>query len=88
MKLKIALVETEGTPFALAVVSEAVLDDPAASTERQNFYEQRVFRDLPVVLVGENFLAAPRFYGPKELADFMRGVQMDMIEWTELDFPA
>ena len=87
MKRKIALVQTEGTPFALAVVSEATLDDPAEAVEQQQLYEQRVFRDLPVVLVGENFLTSPRFFGPKELADFMGGVQMDMIEWTEIDLP-
>ena len=87
MKVQIALVQTEGTPFALAVVSEALLDDPNRRDETLRFYEERVFRDLPVVLVSDNFLLLPRFYGTKEFAEFMEGVQMDMIEWTTLDLP-
>jgi hypothetical protein len=87
MKLKIALVETEGTQFGLAVVSEATLDNPHYQEKVHAYYARRIFRDLPVVLVGENFLSAPRFFGPKELSDFMEGVRMEMIEWTELDLP-
>ena len=87
MKLKIALVETEGTPFALAVVREDVLDSETEREAAREFYEGKIFRDLPVVLVGENYLTAPRFYGEKELSKFMQGVKMEMIEWTELDYP-
>lgn len=87
MKLKIALVEMEGTQFGLAVVSEGILDDPVKKADTHRFFEQRVFRDLPVVLVGEDFLTAPRFYGPEELSEFMKGVQMEMIEWADLDLP-
>jgi hypothetical protein len=87
MKLRIALVQMEGVEFALVVVSEENLDRPEEKLKLHQYFEQRVFRDLPVVLVGENYLTAPRFYGLPELTEFMEGVRMEMIEWTDLEFP-
>lgn len=87
MQIELALVELEGTPFGLVLVAEAVLDSPSKSDQAQALYEGRIFRNLPVVLVGENFLETPRFYGRADLTEIMEGVQMDRIEWTTLEVP-
>jgi hypothetical protein len=87
MRLQIALVSAEGVTFGLVVVPEDLLDDPAGRDRSRLHFEAKLFRGVPVVLVGEDFREAPRFYGPAELTEFMQGVQMDMIEWTRVDLP-
>ena len=87
MKVQLALVETEGVPFALVVVDEDLLDDPVERERNRVFFEDKVFRDLPVVMVSDPGQDEPRFYGRKDLSEFMKGVRMEAIEWTWLDLP-
>jgi hypothetical protein len=87
MKLQIALVSAEGETFGLVVVPEDLLDDPAGRDRSRLHFEAKLFRDIPVVLVGDDYGESPRFYGPVELTEFMLGVPMDMIEWTWMDLP-
>lgn len=87
MKAQIALVSMDEKQFALIVVGEDVLEDPETRTREHRFYEERVFRDMPVVLVNEDFVAAPSFYGPEELVDILEGVRLEEIEWTWVDLP-
>ena len=87
MKLQFALVEMEGVPFGLVVVDQAILDDPARSQDQLRHLEGRVFRDLPVVMVGGDYARAPRFHGRPDLTSVMRDVEIDKIEWTWVDLP-
>jgi hypothetical protein len=87
MKLQIALVSAEGETFGLVVVSEDLLDNAEGRDRNRLYFEAELFREVPVVLVGEDYLESPRFYGPVELTEFMQGVQMSMIEWTWIDLP-
>ena len=86
MKLHLALVEFEGVPFGLVRVGDDLFDDPARRDESLAFYEARVFRDLPVVMVGAEF-PAPRLHGRDDLVALMKDVEMAQIEWSAIDFP-
>jgi hypothetical protein len=87
MKAQIALVSLEERVFALVVVNDDVLDDPELRDRDHQFYEQRVFRDVPVVLVNEDYSDAPSFFGPPHLTDILEQIQMDQVEWSWLDLP-
>jgi hypothetical protein len=87
MKLRLAIVQRDGVQMGLAVEEEKILSDPSERESRLRFYETRIFRDLPVALVGEDFLKSPQFYARGEWAEMLDGVELEGIEWTTVDLP-
>ncbi|MFN2459896.1 MAG: hypothetical protein ABR591_04315 [Candidatus Velthaea sp.] len=82
MTLDGAVLSEQGMTFALATVPLAMLKDQMEAHELLASLQQRVFPDLPVVLMTREWSGMPRYYGDAECSRVMHGVHVSRIAWS------
>jgi hypothetical protein len=82
MKFQGAVIEEQGTTFAIAIVKRSVLDTPSRRAEAHRVFAD-LFNGLPVVLMAQDSRGSPTYWGRRDLSRFMANVPLDAVPWRE-----
>ncbi len=82
MKLQGAVIREQGITFAIACVKSQVLDNSSMANEAiSSLYP--VFGGIPVVLMTQDPYGRAKYYGRRDIAQFMANVPLRAIPWQE-----
>lgn len=77
-----ALVTEQGVTFAIVVVKQHVIQNSVTAQRTQAAFTPR-FPGVPIILMAQNYLGEPTYYGRRDLVDFLAHVPMECIPWRE-----
>ncbi len=77
-----ALVEWQGVRFAVVAVKEYVIHN-SLEADKIILAFQSVFPGVPIVLMAQDSLGNPHYYGRADLARFLSEIPMSAIPWKE-----
>ena len=85
MKLKAAVILEQGVTFAVVAVSSNVTRYTSrAIGVRMEL--QKVFRNMPIILMSLDNNRQPHFYGRRDIVEFLNSIRLDQIPWRTYDF--
>ena len=74
-----AVIKEQGVTFAITVVKPNVLNSPNREKIQARF--SSVFDGLPTVLMAQDFNGVPKYYGRKDIVNFLASINMNQIPW-------
>lgn len=80
-----AVVNEQNVTFAVVVVKQHVVDN-GAEANRAIVSFSPVFPGLPVVLMGQDSFGRPKFYGRRDIVNFLAHVPLQAIPWRKYEF--
>lgn len=81
MQVTGAVIREQGLTFAVVVVKPHVLNSTQEAQSAINGFTP-IFR-TPVVLMAQDGSGCPRYYGRKDIAEFMSRVPLQAIPWKQ-----
>ncbi len=81
MQVTGAVIREQGITFAVVVVKPHVIHD--AQQAQSAIAEFTPIFQAPVVLMAQESGGRPRYYGRKDIAQFMSGVPLQAIPWKK-----
>jgi hypothetical protein len=82
MKLQGAVIKEQGITFAIACVKPEVVDNSNMANEAiSSLYP--IFGRIPVILMAQNSNGQAKYYGRRDIAQFMSNVPFRAIPWRE-----
>lgn len=82
MRLQGAVIREQGVTFAIACVKPQVIDNSNQANETiSSLYP--VFGGIPVVLMTQDSRGRAKYYGRRDIAQFMANVPLRAIPWRE-----
>jgi hypothetical protein len=82
MKFQGAVIKQQGVTFAVVIVKQQVLDNPA-DAQRAIASFTPVFPGVPVVLMAQDMRGTPTYYGNSNIVNFLASVPLQAIPWKE-----
>ncbi len=82
MKIHGALIKEQGLTFAIVVVKKSVVDNQFQAKKAIQSY-QPVFPGIPVNLMAQDSSGRPKYYGRKDIVNFLANIPMESIPWKE-----
>jgi len=82
MQFEAAVMNAEGTTFAVVIVKPDVISNSHEANSVIAAIE-KVLEGKPVVLMAQNPNGAPTYYGRDDIAGFMTTVPVDSIPWQK-----
>jgi hypothetical protein len=79
-----AVVKEQNVTFAVVVVKQHVVDN-SAEASRTIVSFRPVFPGLPVVLMGQDSFGRPKFYGRRDIVNFLSHVPLQAILWRKYE---
>ena len=82
MQIQGAVIREQGISFAIVIVKKHVVDN---STEARESIEafQPLFPGLPIVLMAQDSMGVPTYFGRPDIARFMASVPISAVPWKE-----
>lgn len=80
MQIDGALVREQGVTFAVVAVKKHVVDDRTQALSAARGFAQ-VFHNVPIVLMGQDSLGRPTFFGRQDIVRFLSGVSIHRLPW-------
>lgn len=80
-----AVIKEQGVTFAVVVVNQATTQSTHDADEALSNFG-RVFPGMPVVLMSQSSRGIPRFYGRKDIVNFLANVTINRIPWKRYSF--
>lgn len=80
-----AAIKEQGIAFAIVIVKPHILDF-AGDREAMAAQLKPLFPGLPIVLMAQDGLANPRWWGPPKIVELLQGVAVAQIPWKEYTF--
>lgn len=77
-----AIVKEQGVTFGIVVVQESAIRVSSAAQELIGGL-QAVMGVVPVVLMAQDFRGAPKYYGRKDVVDFLARIDFRRIPWKK-----
>ena len=75
-----AVIKEQGVTFAIAIVKRHVLQSSSKANETIRAL-QPVFPGIPMVLMAQDSLGIPTYYGRKDIAKLMANVPLEAVPW-------
>jgi hypothetical protein len=82
MRFQGAVIREQGQTFAVVVVQRHVVDNRSTAIDAISGF-QPVFPGVPVVLVAQDELGRPTYYGRQDISRFLANVPVRAIPWRE-----
>lgn len=82
MKFQGAVVNAEGTTFAIIVVRPATLQSAELRQEAIRRYNP-IFPGVPIILMAQDPRGRARWYGRPELVSFLSTLKLHQIPWKQ-----
>lgn len=76
-----AVIREQGLTFAIAIVKPSVIANRAEASRVINDFQQRVFGNMPVVLMAQDGFGTPTYLGRDDIVNFLASVPLDAIPW-------
>lgn len=86
VKFQAAMIEEQGTKFAIVAVQWPVLADKA-SIEKIITAVSPAFPAIPIILMAINTQGVPIFYGRQDIVNFLTQIPVDRIPWKVFEAP-
>ena len=85
MEFQGAVMTEQGLKFAVVIVQEIILiDKNKADSTIKSF--KPVFPGMPVILMAQDPLGNPSYYGRKDISEFLSGQDVDDIPWKNYSY--
>ena len=85
MKVQAAVVKEQGIIFAVVVVQPHVLSSNGEA-ERVRAGCIPLFPGMPIVLMAQDPGGRPRYWGRRDIVNFLANVYMEALPWKEFTF--
>jgi hypothetical protein len=82
MRFQGAVIKEQGITFAVVVVKKHVVDNRFEANRAVNSFSP-VFPGIPVVLMAQDSMGTPTYFGRKDIANFMANVPLHAVPWKE-----
>lgn len=85
IKIQGAVIKEQGQIFAIVIVNSFILD---SHTERQKMANslQPLFPRKPIVLMARDSNGIPKYWGRKDIVNFLTDIDISRIPWKEYTF--
>ena len=80
IKVQGAVIIEQGVTFAIIVVKPHVTQYTAHAVSLRSEIAP-FFRNMPIVLMSQDRTGKPRYYGRKDIVDFLKTVKIEQIPW-------
>ena len=80
MELHGAVILEQGVTFAIVSVKPMVTQYTARATAFRREISH-FFPNMPIILMSQNEKGEPRYYGRKDIVDFLKSIRVDQIPW-------
>ena len=85
MMMQAAVVKEQGVTFAVVAVRQEVTNYTYRAVRmRQEL--QRVFKNMPIILMSMDSNGQPHYYGRRDIVNFLKSIQVTQIPWREFTF--
>jgi hypothetical protein len=82
MKFQGAVIKEQGVTFAIIIVKRQIIQcTNKANDTILNF--RPLFSRIPIVLMAQDVVGKPSFYGRKDIVNFLSKVHIGRIPWKE-----
>ncbi|MDO5836097.1 MAG: hypothetical protein Q4P17_06275 [Methanobacterium sp.] len=81
-KFQGALIREQGVEFAIVIVKMHALNSNSRAQETIVAF-QRFFPGKPVILMAQDSRGIPKFYGRRDIVNFMANVPIEAVQWQE-----
>ena len=82
MTIEGAVIIEQGVTFALIHVDPSVTTYTVKSTQTRRAL-MRFFPGMPIILMSLTPAGEPRYYGRKEIVEFLTGIRLNQIPWKQ-----
>jgi hypothetical protein len=84
MTIEGAVVREQGVTFAIAIVKPHVLNTTIQANQALGSFG-RVFPGMPVVLMAQDLSGRPKYYGRRDIVNFLANVPIHAIPWKRYE---
>ena len=83
--MQAAVVKEQGITFAVVAVRQEVTNYTYRAVRmRQEL--QRVFKNMPIILMSMDSNGQPHYYGRRDIVNFLKSVKVSQIPWRQFTF--
>lgn len=82
MQIQGAVIQEQGVTFAIVIVKKHVVDNSIDAREAVGAF-QPLFPGLPIVLMAQDSMGVPTYFGRSDIAAFMANVPISAVPWKE-----
>ena len=82
MKIQGAVIIEQGVTFAIVVVNRTVTNYTSRALRVRQYLTQ-FFPNMPIILMSQDSIGTPHYYGRKDIVQFLNSVRLDQIPWKE-----
>lgn len=84
MTIEGAVICEQGVTFAIAIVKSHVLNTTFQANEALGSF-RHVFPGMPVVLMAQDLSGRPKYYGCRDIVNFLANVPLHAIPWKRYE---
>ena len=85
MMMQAAVVKEQGVTFAVVAVRQEVTNYTYRAVRmRQEL--QRVFKNMPIILMSMDANGQPHYYGRRDIVNFLKSIKVSQIPWRQFTF--
>ncbi len=77
-----AVVKEQNVTFAIVVVKHHVVENNLEAQRAISEFSP-IFKGLPVVLMGQDAVGCPKYFGRRDIVDFLLRVPVQAIPWKK-----
>jgi hypothetical protein len=85
MKIQGAVIKEQGVTFAILIVKSHVLTSHS-DREKMQVSGQTFFPGVPIVLMAQDGRGIPKYWGRKDIVNFLASVHPSQIPWKKYTF--
>ncbi len=82
MRIQGAVIREQGQTFAVVVVKQHVIDNSSTAADAMAGFAP-VFPGMPIVLMAQDNSGRPKYYGRRDISQFLASVPLQRIPWRE-----
>ncbi len=82
MQIQGAVIREQSVTFAIVIVKKHVVDNTTEARKAIGAF-QPLFPGLPIVLMAQDSMGVPTYFGRSDIAQFMANVPISTVPWKE-----
>lgn len=80
-----AHIKEQGVEFAIIVVQEHILNN-SSRADKVITSSRPMFPGIPIILMAQDSRGVPKYYGRRDVVNFMASVPMEAVPWQEYTY--
>lgn len=77
-----SVITEQNVTFGIIIVKPYVLNDVSAK-QQMELFGKRAFGNIPIILMAQNSVGTPTYYGRKDIVQFLSHVHPSRIPWKK-----